>query len=71
MLKGGPRLIRKHRWFKGFNWESLKTKKMVAPIKPTVKAYDDLGNFDVSDEEDFNEDSKFNTDVDMSWADEF
>jgi len=44
---------------------------MVAPIKPKVKAYDDLGNFDVSDEEDFNEDSKFNTDVDMSWADEF
>jgi len=71
VLKGGPALVRKHRWFKGFQWESLKVKKLVAPIKPTVKAFDDLRNFDV-EEEDFNENYKFKlSDVDMSWANEF
>lgn len=70
IIKGGAELLKKQPWFNGFDWSSLKEKRMTAPIKPTVKSFDDLDNFaaEVVDEENF----KFNlADVDMSWADEF
>jgi len=46
VVKGGAKLIRKHKWFSGFNWEDLLARKIAAPIIPTVRDPFDVSNFD-------------------------
>jgi len=71
ILKGGPKLIWKHRWFSQFRWGLLRTKKMKVPIKSKVDGFDDLSNFAESEGK-TNEKYKFEpSEHDMSWAEEF
>lgn len=44
--KNGVMDIKNHSWFNGFDWNKLKSRKMVAPLIPTVKSNTDLSNFD-------------------------
>ncbi|KAH9396815.1 cGMP-dependent protein kinase 1, partial [Tyrophagus putrescentiae] len=44
--KGGIEDIKKHEWFKFFNFENLKAKKMTPPLIPTIKNACDSSNFD-------------------------
>ena len=45
-LKGGAEDIKKHKWFQGFDWESLIERALPAPIIPTVSSDADTSNFD-------------------------
>lgn len=45
VIAGGAENIRKHQWYKGFDWESIRAGKMSPPIKPKVKGADDVSNF--------------------------
>jgi serine/threonine protein kinase len=45
-LKNGAEDIRKHKWFKGFDWEALVSLRMQAPIVPDVRSPGDTRNFD-------------------------
>ncbi|XP_076284665.1 cGMP-dependent protein kinase, isozyme 2 forms cD5/T2-like [Lasioglossum baleicum] len=44
--KGGISEIRKHKWFDGFNWESLRSRTLEPPIMPRVQGATDTTNFD-------------------------
>eukprot|EP00495_Collosphaeridae_sp_1-RS-2012_P000866 TRINITY_DN1089_c0_g2_i1.p1 TRINITY_DN1089_c0_g2~~TRINITY_DN1089_c0_g2_i1.p1 ORF type:complete len:157 (-),score=47.78 TRINITY_DN1089_c0_g2_i1:357-770(-) len=71
MIKGGTTLLKRQAWFKGFDWERLKKGKMVAPIKPNVKSFDDLDNLKPKKrqkEQEYKFDPKK---VDLEWAKEF
>jgi cGMP-dependent protein kinase 1 len=46
VVKGGARLIKRHPWFKGFDWRALFHRTMTPPIVPKVNGNDDLSNFD-------------------------
>lgn len=46
-LRNGVQDIKSHKWFAGFEWESLKKKALSPPFKPIVKAADDTMNFEV------------------------
>ena len=63
---GIPRLIwskediKKHKWFKGFDWNALINLAMTPPIVPELRGEGDTGNFDQypeSDEEDYADDT--------------
>jgi len=41
-LKGGVNDIKDHRFFKGFNWETLLAKKIKPPYIPPLKYYIDI-----------------------------
>jgi len=71
VIKGGSSLVRKQSWFKWFDWKSLGQKTMEAPIKPTVKSFDDLENFEEDENVDTQEYKFKLADIDMSWANEF
>uniref|UniRef100_A0A8D3DXL0 cGMP-dependent protein kinase n=1 Tax=Scophthalmus maximus TaxID=52904 RepID=A0A8D3DXL0_SCOMX len=45
-LKNGITDIKKHRWFNGFNWEGLKARTLVSPLKRNVTGPTDHGYFD-------------------------
>merc|ERR1712048_114637 len=45
-LKNGPEDIKKHKWYKGFDFPLLEARKVDAPYKPAVKALDDTSMFD-------------------------
>lgn len=45
-VKGGARLIKKHPWFKGFDWDALINRTMKAPIIPKIRNNMDLANFE-------------------------
>jgi len=51
VVKGGAKLIKKHAWFKSFEWEKLFQKKLKAPIIPKIKNTEDTSNFDEYAEE--------------------
>ena len=42
-LKNGPADIRKHKWFRGMDWSSLRQKKIPPPILPEVSHPADTG----------------------------
>lgn len=42
----GVKMIQKHKWFEGFNWDGLRRRSMKAPHVPTVKHAADASNFD-------------------------
>jgi serine/threonine protein kinase len=45
-MKNGVKDIIKHKWFSGFDWGGLLSKKLTPPIQPVIKAADDMSNFD-------------------------
>lgn len=46
VVAGGAALIKKHPWFKGFDWEGLLQRKLKPSIVPKVKSPTDMSNFD-------------------------
>lgn len=46
VVKGGSKLIKKHKWFSGFQWDLLLAKELPAPIIPSVRNPFDTSNFD-------------------------
>lgn len=46
VLRGGAKLLREHLWFAKFEWAKLASGEMAVPIKPNVKAQDDISNFE-------------------------
>jgi cGMP-dependent protein kinase len=54
VVKGGAKLIKKHPWFKGLDWDALYNRQIGAPFIPEIKSSTDLENFDEypEDEED-------------------
>jgi len=46
VTKGGAKSIKKHPWFKGFDWDALVEKKLTAPIIPVIKSPLDMSNID-------------------------
>eukprot|EP00913_Durusdinium_trenchii_P012038 g11310.t1 len=51
MKKGGVANIKKHAWYKSFDWESYETGKMEPPYRPQVKGKKDLANFSARKED--------------------
>ncbi|MBN3301111.1 cGMP-dependent protein kinase 2 [Amia ocellicauda] len=45
-LKNGITDIKKHRWFTGFNWEGLKSRNLMSPLKRELKGPTDHSYFD-------------------------
>lgn len=45
-LKDGADDVKSHKWFHGFDWEQLISKKIIAPIIPTIAGDADTSNFD-------------------------
>jgi len=52
VVKGGAKLIKKHKWFHGFDWDALLAKQLPAPIIPKIQNAFDVSNFDPVDEAD-------------------
>jgi len=46
VVKGGAKLIKKHAWFKNFDFDKLYNREVKPPIVPKIKSAEDLGNFD-------------------------
>eukprot|EP00466_Bigelowiella_natans_P016409 jgi/Bigna1/132776/aug1.19_g7484 len=42
---GGPEVVKKQAWFKGFKWDKLMACQLKPPIIPKVKSTTDIGNF--------------------------
>jgi serine/threonine protein kinase len=51
-IKGGASLVMKQKWFSGFDWNSLLEHKLEVPLKPDVKNFEDISNFDSYEEVD-------------------
>jgi len=51
-LKNGVEDIKRHRFFRGIDWEKLKARKVRAPIVPDVEGENDTTLFEAYDEED-------------------
>lgn len=45
-MKNGAEDVKRHRWFKGTNWDDVLEKKLKPPIVPKVSHDGDTGNFD-------------------------
>ena len=45
-MKGGAEDIKSHKWFQGFDWESLMSRQIAAPVVPAVSGEADTSNFD-------------------------
>lgn len=45
-LKAGAEDIKKHKWYKGFDWTALEQRQITPPMIPPVKAADDTSMFD-------------------------
>jgi len=45
-LNGGAEDVKNHPWFKGFDWDALKKRKMEVPYVPYIESEDDTSNFD-------------------------
>jgi len=46
VLNGGAKDIKRHPWFKNFDWDRLITKQLKPPIIPKIKSNCDTSNFD-------------------------
>ncbi|KAM3913472.1 cGMP-dependent protein kinase 2-like [Leptodactylus fuscus] len=44
--KNGISDIRKHKWFQGFNWDGLRNRKLLSPLKREIKGITDHSYFD-------------------------
>ena len=45
-LKNGAEDIKRHKWFKGFDWQAMLTYSYPSPIVPDVRGEGDTHNFD-------------------------
>mmetsp|Transcript_62602 Transcript_62602/g.183071 ORF Transcript_62602/g.183071 Transcript_62602/m.183071 type:complete len:817 (-) Transcript_62602:89-2539(-) len=45
MRHGGVQNLKSHKWFRGFDWEGLVTRRATPPYLPSVKSATDLRNF--------------------------
>lgn len=45
-LKNGADDIKKHKWYKGFDWDALQARAVPPPMVPAVKSADDTSMFD-------------------------
>jgi protein kinase A/protein kinase X len=45
-LKNGPEDIKKHKWYKGYDWNVVYARQIKPPMIPSVKAADDTSMFD-------------------------
>ena len=45
-LKAGADDVKKHKWFKGLNWQALVAREITAPIQPKVSSPGDSSNFE-------------------------
>ena len=52
VIKGGAKMVKKHKWFKNIDWEALKEKTLPAPFLPKISGPEDLSNFDTDGIED-------------------
>uniref|UniRef100_A0A0B7AUS8 Protein kinase domain-containing protein n=2 Tax=Arion vulgaris TaxID=1028688 RepID=A0A0B7AUS8_9EUPU len=52
-MKNGVEDVKKHKWFKGQNWDDVLAKKLQPPIVPKVAHEGDTTNFETYDEEDW------------------
>jgi len=75
VTKGGASAIKKHPWFKGFDWDALLEKKLAAPLVPEIRDNIDMRNIDEYSE--YDEQAKFPPEVDpyeddgTQWDSEF
>jgi len=69
VVKGGARLIKKHTWFKKFEWTKLIKRDLKPSIIPKIKDQYDLTNFD--DYPDDEEDVPSYIDDGSGWDDDF
>lgn len=69
VVKGGSKLIKKHPWYKGFEWQHCFDKKIPAPYIPSIKDSRDVSNFDEYDEEE--DDAEPYRDDGSNWEEEF
>jgi len=51
MRKGGSDNIKKHKWYKAFDWEKMEAQTLTAPYVPPVKSKDDSSNFSARKED--------------------
>mmetsp|Transcript_19465 Transcript_19465/g.48766 ORF Transcript_19465/g.48766 Transcript_19465/m.48766 type:complete len:823 (-) Transcript_19465:925-3393(-) len=51
MRVGGTKNIKAHVWYKEFDWDSLFSRSMTPPFKPTVKSVTDTSNFRANESE--------------------
>mmetsp|Transcript_98894 Transcript_98894/g.185783 ORF Transcript_98894/g.185783 Transcript_98894/m.185783 type:complete len:819 (+) Transcript_98894:171-2627(+) len=51
MRKGEVSNIKKHKWFKDFDWDALFNQTMEVPYKPVVKSKTDIANFNARKED--------------------
>jgi serine/threonine protein kinase len=64
--RGGSNTVMKHKWFSGFDWESLIDKRIQEfPITPKVSGNDDASNFDYQHDDEEMED---NNQDGVSWT---
>ncbi|XP_060851768.1 cGMP-dependent protein kinase, isozyme 1-like [Rhopalosiphum padi] len=64
--KGGIQDIRRHEWFKGFDWIGLRNKNIIPPIVPHINNPLDSSNFDI-----YPEDGDMPPDELSGWDSEF
>ena len=64
--KGGTSTVMKHKWFSGFDWDALLSKKMNPPFIPRVRSDDDASNFD--DYSDLEETDDYDDGAFPEWA---
>jgi len=70
VIRGGAKLLRDHIWYSKFDWAKLADGTMPVPIKPDVKAMDDISNFEQFKPE--KENLEFDSSsVNMDWDNEF
>mmetsp|Transcript_28502 Transcript_28502/g.70872 ORF Transcript_28502/g.70872 Transcript_28502/m.70872 type:complete len:787 (-) Transcript_28502:604-2964(-) len=50
-LKNGPKDVKSHPWFTGFNFKQLEAKQLPAPFVPKIKSSTDDSNFDHYEDE--------------------
>lgn len=62
----GIKMIQKHKWFEGFNWDGLRKRSLKAPYVPKVKNAADSSNFD-----DYPSDEKVPADDESGWDKDF
>lgn len=45
-LRGGSADVKRHKWFRGIDWDALKNRASRAPIQPRYRGPGDTGNFE-------------------------
>lgn len=50
-MKNGPEDIKRHKWFRHIDWESVPQRKLQPPIVPKINHDGDTRNFDKYDED--------------------